>query len=259
MRSGALRSVCHGWYAAADAHQGAARAIQLGGRLGCVSAVGLHGLWVPPERQVTHVRLLARSRTARPRLPGIRWCPAHGSRAVADHGIVDPLPIALASAARCVTAEHFVAILDSALHRRLCTVADLQDWLALCPLTVRRLIDRTGPAESGSESLVRFRLESLNIALRSQVRIAGVGRVDFLIGDRLVIEVDSLAHHTDLASYHRDRERDLALAALGYERIRITYHQVMDRWDWVLSRILTIIRRRGHLARGRSSGAELAR
>lgn len=43
---------------------------------------------------------------------------------------------------------------------------------------------------------MRLRLRRRKVELRTQVTIADVGRVDLLVGERLVIEVDSKEHHT---------------------------------------------------------------
>jgi very-short-patch-repair endonuclease len=59
------------------------------------------------------------------------------------------------------------------------------------------------------------------------VRIRGVGRVDLVIGDRLVIECDSREFHDKADSYAADRARDLELLRQGYREIRLTYAQVV--------------------------------
>lgn len=82
-----------------------------------------------------------------------------------------------------------------------------------------------------------------------QVKIPGLGRVDFLVGKRLIIEVDSRAFHDTEDSFERDRERDLKAAALGYITIRVTYKQVMHGWAAKEKEILKVIRRREHLRR----------
>ena len=43
---------------------------------------------------------------------------------------------------------------------------------------------------------------------------------------RLVVETDGRAHHERRAAFERDRQRDLALAALGIETLRVTWRMV---------------------------------
>lgn len=73
-----------------------------------------------------------------------------------------------------------------------------------------------------------------------------MGRVDFLVGQCLVIEVDSRAHHTDPENYHRDRLRDQRLVSRGYIVIRLTYEQVMFDLAATIERIVPLIARGAH-------------
>lgn len=118
---------------------------------------------------------------------------------------------------------------------------------------------RSDRSESGTESLVRYRLRSRQIGVRPQVSIESAGRVDLLVGRRLVIEVDSVAHHTSTAAYRRDRRRDRRLAALGYLVVRLTYEEVMYEWDNVLADLLMIIRSGAHLTPPQAGRGALAR
>jgi very-short-patch-repair endonuclease len=76
-------------------------------------------------------------------------------------------------------------------------------------------------------------LRRLNIRDRPQARIDGVGRVDLLIGDRLVLELDGRGWHSSEEAFEEDRRRDLALLERGYLVIRVSYNQVMTQWDWI--------------------------
>jgi very-short-patch-repair endonuclease len=83
---------------------------------------------------------------------------------------------------------------------------------------------------SGSETRVRLWFQRRNVRVRSQVHIAGVGRIDLLVGESLVIEVDSAAFHTGRDRYEEDRRRDLTLTALGFQVVRLAYAQVFASW-----------------------------
>ncbi|MGJ3509378.1 endonuclease domain-containing protein [Enemella sp. A6] len=97
--------------------------------------------------------------------------------------------------------------------------------------------------------MVRLRLAALGLQVTPQVPIGRIGRVDLLVGERLVIEVDSIEHHTTLENYRNDRWRDLRLAALGYRVIRLTYHQVIYDWPETAELIGKVIARGDHLWR----------
>ena len=82
-------------------------------------------------------------------------------------------------------------------------------------------------AESGTESVVRQVLQEAGFAPRSQVVIPGVGRVDFQVGERVLIEVDSKEWHGKPEHRARDYRRDLALIRRGYLVIRVSYQQAL--------------------------------
>lgn len=161
-------------------------------------------------------------------------------------GAVDPMDIAVASAANCLDAEGLVVILDSMLNKRVIDMPDARAIVAASRFAHLDLAERCdAKSESGTETLIRLRLRACKIGLRSQVGIQGVGRVDFLVGDRLIIEADSREHHA--SKYQSDRTRDRTAIGLGFLVIRLTYEDVVYRWDMVLADILAVVRRRAHL------------
>ncbi len=150
---------------------------------------------------------------------------------------------------RCLDDEGVIVVMDSILNHCLLSRAELRELLADASLRIHRLVSECDRAESGTESMVRFRLRRQGIQVRAQVAIAGVGRVDLLIGDRLVLEVDSRAHHTGTETYAADRERDRVLVRQGYLVIRLTYQHVVNEWPRVEADILALIRRDRHRLR----------
>jgi very-short-patch-repair endonuclease len=69
------------------------------------------------------------------------------------------------------------------------------------------------------------------------VRIAG-HEVDLLWRrERLVVEVDGFAHHSDRKAFERDRRRDADLIAAGYRVIRITWRQLVSEPEAVAVRL----------------------
>lgn len=234
--AGTLRRLRQGWYAISTAHPDVVAAVSSGGCLSCVSALGVYGVWTPPEGRL-HVRFARHEQRARHRNLGcsypkdlpIIW-PVDEPR-VAWHGVP-----------HCLDEEEIIAVTDSALRMGM---IDSTDLAALS----RRLQAMVDPrAESGTESLVRLRLVKEGIRVRPQVVIPGVGRVDMLVGERLIIECDSVSHHTSLSNYRNDRRRDRSSLALGYITMRLTWEDVMFRWDEVLQDILAVVRKDRHRA-----------
>ncbi|SER69288.1 hypothetical protein SAMN05216199_0902 [Pedococcus cremeus] len=85
-------------------------------------------------------------------------------------------------------------------------------------------------AESPGESLSRLLLTGLGWPVSSQVDIydaAGfVGRVDFLVGERVVVEFDGLVKYEGAGGREalaREKRREDRLRAAGYEVVRLTW------------------------------------
>lgn len=235
VESGRLRRLRYGWYAVDGAHPDVATAVSMGGCLGCVDALRLHGVWTPPENSRLHVRL------SRPK-PGTQSCPS--TQDIPIPSPVDHPRVAWASAQKCLGDDALVvAVTDSALRLGFLDRHDLGTMAS----RLRGSVDAR--AESGTESLVRFRLQRHGIRVRPQVHIPGVGRVDMVVGDRLIIECDSVAHHTSLENYHKDRRRDRISLVKGFLVMRLSWEDVMFHWDEVEQDILALVRGDRHRVR----------
>lgn len=245
LAGGSLGRLTHGWYATPTADRDVARAVRADGALTCLSALARLNVWVPTT-QTLHVRR-SRQHSGKKLPPGIKECQHRNKNAGRVSRPVDAIGQALLSALCCVDADEAVAIMDSILNKGLLSMADLITLLEHEPKSSRDLLRRVDErAESGTESLARCRLARLGIKTTPQAEIDGVGRVDLLIGHRLVLEIDSIAHHTSAENYQNDRARDLKLVGLGYLVVRLTYQDVIDKWDEVVQQILILVRARKH-------------
>lgn len=156
----------------------------------------------------------------------------------------DPLAVALAEMLHCTPTASVIATIDSALARGEVALAEIR---AVAGPSRRRILDRCSDgSESGTETKVRLLLRARNIAHRTQVSIARVGRVDLLVGDRLVIEVDGSRHHSGREEFENDRRRDFELAMRGYVVLRLSYSMVVDEWEVTSRGILALIARGEH-------------
>jgi very-short-patch-repair endonuclease len=139
--------------------------------------------------------------------------------------------------ARLLDEDWGVAIADAALHTGIVSRGELVDRAALelnCRGAgrARRLPLLTSAlAESPGESLLRRRLNRMGLTPREQVEIGG-DRVDFLVGDRLVVEFDGRGKYElrgDPAAAHwAEKLRNDRLVELGYEVLHVTW---ADLWD----------------------------
>jgi very-short-patch-repair endonuclease len=150
--------------------------------------------------------------------------------------------------ATCLPSEFAVATLDSALHKGMLRVQDIRVALADSSFDLSDVLNALDArSESGLESLCRIRLSRMGLPTRSQVFIDGVGRVDLVVGDRLVIEADGQEWHDSPGAFASDRKRDLRLALLGYSVLRLTYAQIIHEWPLVELSIRAMIARREHV------------
>ncbi|GAA4779371.1 hypothetical protein GCM10023351_25500 [Microbacterium gilvum] len=74
--------------------------------------------------------------------------------------------------------------------------------------------------------------------MRSQVVIDGVGRVDFVLGSGIILEVDGRGNHDGAVMRHKDLVRDANAAARGYITLRFDYALVLYDWPLVEAAIL---------------------
>ena len=236
--AGSLVRLRQGWYSHPRADERAARAVRAGGALGCASALAFHGAW---DVSGTTVHVHTDHNHTAPLPSGLIRCPGTEPDDRAPVQAVDDLETALRTASRCLDDELFTTCCDSLLHRRMMTMEQMARTLRgrPGPLAALQQCDRS---ESGTETLVRLRLRRRGVRVRTQVVVQGIGRVDLLVGERLVIEVDSRAHHTGEERYRADRARDLALMARGFLVIRLTYEQVMFDWPATEALVLDVVR-----------------
>ncbi len=136
--------------------------------------------------------------------------------------------------------------IDSALRKRVTSLAALKRFLAdearsgtHGVLLMRQRLSVRDPDEGLPRSpLEREVLESLrrwgfpqpqvNVPIRGEDGFFAL--VDFLFSEqKVVIEVQSYAHHSALTAFNRDAERLSELTARGYRPIEVTLEQIRDR------------------------------
>ena len=130
--------------------------MRIGGRLGCVSALAVHGAWVPPDTGL-HVLFptAASGRRSADRTRGasvVRHWSAPADRTGSAFAVA-PIELAVADALKCLPPHLLIAVLDSLLHRRLISRNRLEALIARGPRRVHHLIrGLDARSESGIES-----------------------------------------------------------------------------------------------------------
>lgn len=242
LRDGAVQRIGKSWIAHPNTDAHLVSAARIGATLTCVTQAERYGLWSfgvdsPHVAAPPHGHLRADT-TAH-----VHW----GRAAIPRRrdALEDSVENALAYVAACQPYENALVIWESAARKGLIERAVLQR-LRLGPQARRILDEMQWFADSGIESVVIPRLRWLRVPLRPQISIAG-HRVDLLIGDRLVLQIDG-GHHVG-PQRTEDNRHDAQLMLMGYHVIRVGYHQIVDRWHEVEHLISTAVAQDLHLAR----------
>lgn len=239
--AGLLVRVRRDWVATPGADPDLVAAARHGVMLSCVTMAARLGLWVAEKPARPHVAHPGRGRVA------VMAAVVHWHRPVVPRhpdSLEDPVQNVLMTVASCQPYERARVIWESALNQRLVELPSLArlPWTG----TARELVDDVSPwADSGLETFFVVRLRWLGLPIRTQIWIAG-HRVDVLIGDRLVVQIDG-GHHVG-AQRTEDIRHDAALMLMGYHVIRVGYDQVMNRWHEVQDLIMQAVAQGLHRA-----------
>ncbi|MFK4760655.1 endonuclease domain-containing protein [Microbacterium sp. ZW T5_45] len=208
-----------------------------------MSAARLLGLWVPDDEAV-HV--VVRPEAGRIESTGLRTHWSRGPAEVRRRQPVDPLVNVLHHVARCLEPARALAVWESALHQRMIAAEVLAriDWRGERVAQVAR--SASSLSESGLETEFLVLMAEIGVTVRQQVMIDG-HRVDALIGDRLVIQLDGFAHHSDAAARRRDIEADARLRLRGYIVLRFDYGQLFFHPRYVQETVRTALAQGLHL------------
>ncbi len=230
VRSGRAESIRRHWIAGPNAHELLRVAAAAGGRLTCVSLARWRGWWVPDDvADDIHLHLLPGSGT--PRFPAGWSGITHWTRPLAPvaRTLLGSVEDALAHIAVCLPRDAALVIWESAARMERLAVAALTaiPWTSVAARELASSV--TGLADSGLETLVVIPLRRWGLLVRQQIVIAGK-RVDLLIGERLVVQVDGWTFHAGSVQRTKDIAHDAELRLRGYTVIRLSYAQVVHDW-----------------------------
>lgn len=223
--AGRLVRVRRNWVALPGAEPTIVEAARAGVVITCVTRAHQLGLWVLDDPGM-HVAIAPGGA-----VPSID-ARVHWSRPLVPRNpdeLHDPIENVLALVASCQPAEHALVVWESALRRGLVD----REALARLPIgdRARRLLESASPfSDSGLETIFRSRLRWLDVRIVPQAWIEG-HRVDFLIGDRLVVQIDG-GHHVG-PQRDADNAHDAALVLRGFHVMRFGYRQIVDDWPTV--------------------------
>ena len=246
-----------GVYALADTTRSVVEALSHCGAVACISAGREFGLWIldphgeAAGHDAVHTWIAGQgshpTRVAmHPDPESAGCCVFHRDTPVDEPGLSSVgILHCLAQILRCRGDEAFFVALESGLRQGLITPSGRRILRQRVPRAARWLVDLArADADSGLESLLRLRLHRHGVSLTSQVAIPGVGQVDFVIGDCLIVEADGGTH--DGPTRHRDRMRDAQAMILGFVTLRFDYAMIVHDWDVVERAVLAALARNLH-------------
>ncbi len=240
--AGRIRTIRRGWVASPDADRVLVGAVTRGVLLSCVSGAARLGLWVP-EKPKLHV--VARPNAARVKMPS--HVTVHWSRPVVPRdpdATVDGLANILALVAQCQPRETALVIWESAFNKGVIDRTVLGGFEL--PPVARALLDDVRPfADSGLETIFIARLRWLGVSMLPQAWVHE-RRVDVLIGERLVIQIDGASHTGPQRT--ADIDHDAQLMLRGFHVLRFSYEQIMERWHEVQAVVMDAVAQGRHRA-----------
>lgn len=215
---------------------------ELKGLLTCLSAAPDYGLWTLAPAQRLHLCVghraaaagsLAHGRCRHPRHP---WLPVAGLADVLVHAL------------HCLPELEALVMVQCAVGRGDISLAFLRGKLggnrnARASAVLDLVIPR---ADSLLEVLANTTFRRAGLHVRRHVEIPGVGEVDFLVEDCLIVETDG-GSHLEPRQVKKDRGRNNASVVAGYLVLRFGYEFVVHHPEQMLAQVLAVLeqRRRG--------------
>ena len=203
--------------------------------LSCVSAAKFYDLPVAtealPQRthlSVRHSRGMHHSKLRRFDDVCVHWEPVLSKEEERTH--VASIGTVLERVLVCMPLKVSLPMLDAARNRGLYDVSTLTipPTGSRLPHLREALSLSSDRARSILETVARLQLIDMGLTPQVGVWIEGVGEVDMIILDFIVIEVDGWAFHSSKEQREKDLKRDRELLRRGYVVLRFTYDDVMN-------------------------------
>ncbi len=235
---------------------GAHAAYRAGGHLAGLSALRAWGIWVP--RGPHPLEIAVRPNTSRLHQPHdasllmdpsaalVHW---DARSVIRSAPFAEPPERAIRRLVGRVPPDDLFAIVESALRSRRLSGPRADALLDELARSVDPRFRHAGRLSgSGGESKVVFWLLGTDLDFAQQVEIADVGRVDVLLGERQILEIDGEQHHVGTERFEADRRRQMMASIRGYRTLRVSVRQVEREFPLVAAAILATVARGDHRA-----------
>lgn len=208
-----------------------------GGRLTCMSAAKLYGLWTV-DTHWTHL-----------------WFAHSSSRDFGDNLVMDrhakvpklSLPAepitslldTVVHALKCLPPRDALIIAESAVIQGHLEPDDLLKYLQSAREKAGRelvaLIDTR--SQSALETAARLLFIEAGYSVIPQFSIKGVGHVDLLVEGRIVVELDGYDYHRSKTDFAEDRRRNNIAAMNGYTTLRFTFGDIFANPERAINQV----------------------
>ncbi|MBT2552735.1 type IV toxin-antitoxin system AbiEi family antitoxin domain-containing protein [Arthrobacter sp. ISL-5] len=237
--AGRLHRTLRGVYALHNADDGVLAAFRFNGRLTCVSAARFYSLWAlhPPQE----VHLSCGNGVPKTGVIDHAPCTHDPHRAYPVAGLAD----VLLHAVRCLPELEALALVQSATGRGQISADFLRNKLvgnrngrgrAVLDLLIPR-------ADSVLEILAHTHFVRAGLKVRMHVHLPGVGEVDCLVEECLVVELDGSTHF-EPRQVKKDQRRNNAGMLGGHLTLRYYYDDVVHHPEAMVEQVLAVLRLR---------------
>jgi very-short-patch-repair endonuclease len=211
-------------------------ALQRNALLTCLSAAPIYGLWTLHNAGPVHLSPGHKKAPSGTVIHGRCVHPAHKWLPVA--GLADVLIHAL----RCLPALEALVMVQCAAQRGDVTVEFLRRKLpGNRNARARTVLDYVIPrADSVLEVLANYHFRRAGLYVRRHVELPGVGEVDFLIEECLVVETDG-STHLEPRQVKKDRKRNNATLIGGRLCLRFGYDDVVHHPERMVAEVLAVL------------------
>ncbi|MDJ0376916.1 hypothetical protein [Cryobacterium sp. PH31-L1] len=238
--SGLIRHSAKGVFSCTHLDQPTVTALQVGGRVDCLTRLSQLGIWSGIARPGLHLRLRPHHHQRRLE-PGAAL---HWSRAVREWGpVFEVSPFdAVLQALTCLEDVDALACLESALFKKFISDDDLGELIDAAPDRLRKilsLIDRG--AQSGFETFSRVGFIRDGFRVETQFYVPGAGHVDMLVNGCVGIETDGEEWH-GADRFLPDRTKDREVERHGIRTLRLARPHIFDTWTTTLETVHRMVR-----------------
>lgn len=239
VQDGSLTTLRRGIYAMADAEPDIVAAFRANGILTCASARRFYRLWELSKPRGLHLScgngliqpgILDHAQGTHPRHP---YLPVAGLADVLLHSL------------RCLPELEALVMVQSAVSSGLITTTFLGQKLpGNRNGKARAVLDLALPrADSLLEVLAHTHFVRAGLRVRMHVDLPGVGEVDCLINDCLVVELDG-STHLEPRQARKDQYRNNASIKGGLLTLRYYYADVVHRPEEMVNEVISVLRKR---------------